>query len=446
MVGNVFNYATDIFHALLFRYGLGVKEYSDIIGIPTITNTNTNFDYENSEYDAEPGDYWTLVVPHIHPGNVSYGPGRPDILRMMYLTWAMTFLLLDTILQMDAEEVSLNRGSKAFVEEALRRLGERQDYSVLKVELDQSREAVNVWRSKDTSGETMMMIYYSSCRNLFEITGRREKAIFRASDYYVFDSTSGTLAQEKHFKRYGYTKGEPNSQDRIKQVKRLQATNWSIFRKQLQKTYNNDKTKWRTWLLNLPQNTNIYQSALVTIQLGEIGYLRNFPHPPGFAGNDYSWINDDELVNWSHQEQARLMRAKLPAGFFTRERQQYAALRNGHCERGAVEYFIKVPVYVDANARAHFSVKLNDQVQRHPDGITINPALANKKVYLDYDPDVSKDSLVSLLLTIIFYYQIPDTFSRSSRTRKMNFCLILMSRLKFMHTHLGRGINHIIKS
>lgn len=82
---------TDIFHAFLFRYGLGVKEYSDAIGIPTITNANTNFDYENAGYDDEPLDYWTIVVPHLHPGSVSYGPGHPDVLRLMYLTWAMTF-------------------------------------------------------------------------------------------------------------------------------------------------------------------------------------------------------------------------------------------------------------------------------------------------------------------------------------------------------------------
>ncbi|KAI7878814.1 hypothetical protein K492DRAFT_179528 [Lichtheimia hyalospora FSU 10163] len=357
-------------------YGLGVKEYRDTIGIPTIINMDTDFDYENSDYDAEPSEHWTIVVPHVHPGNVSYGPGRPDILRMMYLTWAMTFLLLDTILKMNGDtSLSFKPGSKAFAEDAIKRLEERDDYGVLKLELDQSREAVNAWRIKDSSG-------------------RREKAIFRGSDYYVFDSASGTLAQEKHFERYGYANGEPNSQERIKQVKRLQAANWSVFRKQIQTVYDNDKSKWRAWLLNLTQGTNIFQSALATIQLGPLGYLNNFPRPPNFAEDDNSWMNDDELVNWSHQEKARRMRDNLPAGYFMRERQQYAALRNGHCERAEVELFIKVPVWVDTNGRAHFSVKHNNQVLRYPNGITIGASLAQSKVYLDFDPSISNDALV----------------------------------------------------
>lgn len=207
--------------------------------------------------------------------------------------------------------------------------------------------------------------------------------------------------------RYGYAQGERYSEARVKQTKRLQATNWSVFRKQLQGKYKNDKALWRAWLLDLEQGRNIYQAALVDILLGEYGHFTHFPKPPGFPEGDFSWTNDEELVNWSHQEQARLMRAALPPGFFTRERQQYAALRNGYCDRGAVQYFIKVPIWVGANGKAHFTVLLDGQLHSYGGGITISADLAGTKVYLDYDPSKSKNSLVSLFFfTIIFYCQI----------------------------------------
>lgn len=140
------------------RYGLGVKEYSDIIGVPIITNLDTEFDYENADYDAEPNDHWVLVVPHLDPGNVSYGSGRPEILKLMYLTWAMTFLLLDTVISMNNQSpLFAPLGSKKFKEEAIKRLQNRSGYEELKQELDKSREQVNEWRRNDTSGKKSIM-------------------------------------------------------------------------------------------------------------------------------------------------------------------------------------------------------------------------------------------------------------------------------------------------
>lgn len=219
--------------------------------------------------------------------------------------------------------------------------------------------------------------------------------MFRGSDYGMFDSASASLAQQNLWKRYGFAEGPPNSEPRQKQVKRLQATGWSVFKKQLANVYHGNTEKWRQWLLDLKEKTNIFQSALATIQLGPHGHLKNFPRPPHFAPEDDSWMNDEELVAWSYQEKARQMRAALPAGFFLRERQQYAALKNGHCNRGAVELFIKVPVWVDPTGRAHFSVKVGDHIYRRADGLTVGAAFAGQVVYLDYDPDKSKDSLVS---------------------------------------------------
>lgn len=36
-----------------------------------------------------------LVLPHLDPGFVSYGPADPRILRLMLLTWIRTFILID---------------------------------------------------------------------------------------------------------------------------------------------------------------------------------------------------------------------------------------------------------------------------------------------------------------------------------------------------------------
>lgn len=99
------------------------------------------------------------------------------------------------------------------------------------------------------------------------ILGRREKAILRGTDYHIFDSQTGSLAQQKVFVKYGFTKGAANSPERQQQVKKLQATEWSVFRKQWSQVYKNDKAQWRNWLLGMDEGKNIFQAALLTIQL-----------------------------------------------------------------------------------------------------------------------------------------------------------------------------------
>lgn len=95
-------------------------------------------------------------------------------------------------------------------------------------------------------------------------------------------------------------------------------------------------------------------------------------------------------------ELAHKMRFTPPSNFFMSERQQYAALKNGHCDRGEVEPFIMVPVWVDVNGRAHFTVKHEGKLSRHTNEVVIG---ANRgihgKVYLDYDPKFDIESLVS---------------------------------------------------
>lgn len=125
-----------------------------------ITNLDTNFNYEDEGYDAEPIGNWVLVIPHLHPGYVSYGPGSPDILKLMYLTWAMTFLLLDVLLDLDYDHtVPLEPGTKAFAERALENLEGRDDYGPLKVELDAIRDKVNTWRREDATGKKFIFYY-----------------------------------------------------------------------------------------------------------------------------------------------------------------------------------------------------------------------------------------------------------------------------------------------
>ncbi|CDH57512.1 predicted protein [Lichtheimia corymbifera JMRC:FSU:9682] len=74
-------------------YSFARMEYLGSIGTPFISSSGLNFDYDAAE-DQEP-EAQVLIVPHLHPGFVSYGPADPRILRLMLLTWIRTLILIE---------------------------------------------------------------------------------------------------------------------------------------------------------------------------------------------------------------------------------------------------------------------------------------------------------------------------------------------------------------
>ncbi|KAI9271618.1 hypothetical protein BDA99DRAFT_300566 [Phascolomyces articulosus] len=99
-------------------YSLGENECITKIGMPEIIDYNNNC--VASTLTLEPNASFRILMPHLHPGFVSYGPTDPIILRFMYLTWCKTILLIDVVLDMSLIDVSNNEpGSRQFCEEAL---------------------------------------------------------------------------------------------------------------------------------------------------------------------------------------------------------------------------------------------------------------------------------------------------------------------------------------
>lgn len=63
-----------------------------------------------------------IVVPHLHPGYVSYGSGDMRILRLLLLTWCRTLLLVSCCLELvNDPESQLQRGTPAFCVAAMTR-------------------------------------------------------------------------------------------------------------------------------------------------------------------------------------------------------------------------------------------------------------------------------------------------------------------------------------
>lgn len=126
---------------IIFSYSLGRTEYLSTIGTPFITSTDLNFDYQSAE-DVQP-EAQVLVVPHLDPGFVSYGPADPRILRLMLLTWIRTLVLIHCCYEELQDPATPNqRGTLAFCQGALNRLTTREQESGFDARLEEARTAV----------------------------------------------------------------------------------------------------------------------------------------------------------------------------------------------------------------------------------------------------------------------------------------------------------------
>lgn len=139
-----------------------------------------NFDYDAAK-DQEP-EAQVLVVPHLHPGFVSYGPADPRILRLILLTWIRTLVLIDCCYEELADpQAPAQRGTLGFCQQALNRLIEREQNSGFDIRLEESRTAVQEYLHERGRSKYLLHNLRKATSILIHISiGQRAAAVRRA--------------------------------------------------------------------------------------------------------------------------------------------------------------------------------------------------------------------------------------------------------------------------
>ena len=123
---------------LYISYFLGESEFKNMIGNPMIVDHNINFTPSISS--PVPTSNYSILIPHLDPGFVSYGSASPVILRFMHLTWCKTIILLNTVIEMlIGGTTPHNPKSRSFCDEALRLFNERCEQGNINDQFERSR-------------------------------------------------------------------------------------------------------------------------------------------------------------------------------------------------------------------------------------------------------------------------------------------------------------------
>lgn len=124
------------------------------IGDTFIVNYDTDFDYEGAAEDDQPNpNCWAVLIPHLDPGFASYGSGSTTMMRLMFLTWARTILLLESCLELLYTRDGLRPGTREFAEAMVDLLQRKEGATDLSQRLADAQKSVFSQESSDASGE-----------------------------------------------------------------------------------------------------------------------------------------------------------------------------------------------------------------------------------------------------------------------------------------------------
>lgn len=118
------------------------SEYIKAIGEPAVISYDVHFDYTCDPSQFTP-QYFAIHIPRLYPGFPAHKGGDHNMLRLMFITWVRTMLLLDSY----CEYVSTGKRTpppvtREFHEGVLERLREREQQSDLAQRLCEARNVV----------------------------------------------------------------------------------------------------------------------------------------------------------------------------------------------------------------------------------------------------------------------------------------------------------------
>ncbi|KAL1928489.1 hypothetical protein VTP01DRAFT_2845 [Rhizomucor pusillus] len=174
------------------------------------SNFHGSMSMARSEYIKAIGEpaftpqYFAIHIPRLYPGFPAHKGGDHNMLRLMFITWVRTMLLLDSY----CEYVSTGKRTpppvtREFHEGVLERLREREQQSDLAQRLCEARNVVE--QSLSSTGRDQLAARRLKDEILSGMTGET---------YSELMSNLGRLTAARKMERYGVTQGLPFSRQR----------------------------------------------------------------------------------------------------------------------------------------------------------------------------------------------------------------------------------------
>lgn len=112
--------------------------------------------------EQEINNYWGVAIPHLDPSSLAFGSRDPRVLRLVFLCWIRSLLLLDcclVALETTPSNDENGPGTLAFAKNLTVMLQQREARSDLVEKIKEARDAVCDMRASDSLGKYLSRVY-----------------------------------------------------------------------------------------------------------------------------------------------------------------------------------------------------------------------------------------------------------------------------------------------
>ncbi|KAJ3172623.1 hypothetical protein HDU88_005953 [Geranomyces variabilis] len=321
-----------------FYHSIGIRqdEFLDNVGVPRLAHYAPADWLTDNTMQGPPAGYWTIVIPHIHPGNDKYGTQRAALHRVLDLTWWITMYVgqimrdrrspfyqtvsRDALVQRVYNELSLPDAQLA---------GEHIAFAAVRAELARAKAEL---RNRD--GVTLITSPTHRVEALVEAQIR----------------SSGAL---QRMERCGKADGAPNSAARASQVNYLWKLNIPDLHMHIPRT---QEQAWRAWMSKRKRGKYYLGCVIHDTTPADVhtrAMLRQFA-PEGLAMGD-DWMADPVQRRKALARKGQQLRAGLPEDFFSPEAQRLRVLG----QQAADPIYQHIPVLEGRQVKIHANGQVN---------------------------------------------------------------------------------------
>ncbi|KAI8374597.1 uncharacterized protein BYT42DRAFT_639990 [Radiomyces spectabilis] len=267
------------------------------VGVPRLVYLLDEEWLESSGDEEERQQRVAIIVPHFDPGYERYGPRSQELIHLMELTWSVTFIIAEMVLNCILE---VGGSRRQMIERIWPSI---MDGSLLDPRLQRLYRDIEQLKANIISERVQNL--RRQPRNVAETRSELWRDIVR-----------------QNMSQHGVAEGAPGSLERRQQVERLWRMNMPSLHIHLDRS---DKQSWVDWAITRNEGTSYFASAMRYVGASRThpcyNALRQFA--PEGAADDGSWLYDEELMTQAASQWGAWMKQFLPADHFSSQNQRH---------------------------------------------------------------------------------------------------------------------------
>ncbi|CAO3665646.1 unnamed protein product [Umbelopsis vinacea] len=284
--------------------------YTPHVGKPRIASWADPSWLEDEDCVDPPEDTLYILIPHFDPGLFKHSAGTKELNRLYYFCWKVTFLFISkTMDALDSQVYSTGSSRRQLLDDVMINCTQIMESSGLQVALENARnELMTYWQN------------WAAQKMPTSSVSRTDETRSKNHDAALRNTQAAEMAM-----------GDPNSPERMAQVRRLWKQNHAMLHI-VWSHREEERAPWETFMCNVGHNK--YFAMCMCREQQRVRGITEGRHPlahvlgqyaPEDAAND-DWMFDETLAHQAIGSHMTKMRSKIPSDFYSSARQRSRVL------------------------------------------------------------------------------------------------------------------------